>query len=123
VYAIALAQTLGAYSVVTDDVKQGGPYMSLLQFVEEDVRPFNFVDLIILQYLAGGFSVTEAKKCFDKINGDAKLNWSFRAHLAKFIQRFWTEPYHKTEREWMETYCNEYEVDFVELVKKLGKGI
>ena len=32
VYAISLAQTLGAYSLVTDDTKQGGPYMSLLQF-------------------------------------------------------------------------------------------
>ena len=30
VYAISLAQTLGAYSLVTDDTKQGGPYMSLL---------------------------------------------------------------------------------------------
>lgn len=30
VYAISLAQTLGAYSLVTDDIKQGGPYMSLL---------------------------------------------------------------------------------------------
>ena len=31
VYAISLAQTIGAYSLVTDDTKQGGPYMSLLQ--------------------------------------------------------------------------------------------
>ena len=30
VYAISLAQTIGAYSLVTDDIKQGGPYMSLL---------------------------------------------------------------------------------------------
>jgi predicted nucleic acid-binding protein len=30
VYAISLAQTLGAYSLVTDDTKQGGPYMSCL---------------------------------------------------------------------------------------------
>ena len=26
VYAISLAQTIGAYSLVTDDTKQGGPY-------------------------------------------------------------------------------------------------
>ena len=37
VYAISLAQTLGAYSLVTNDIKQGGPYMSLLQF-EDDIR-------------------------------------------------------------------------------------
>lgn len=27
VYAISLAQTIGAYSLVTDDTKQGGPYI------------------------------------------------------------------------------------------------
>ena len=40
VYAISLAQTIGAYSLVTDDTKQGGPYMSLLQleFSEESIK-------------------------------------------------------------------------------------
>ena len=52
VYAISLAQTLGAYSLVTDDTKQGGPYMSLLQF-EDDVMPFTFADVLILRYLDG----------------------------------------------------------------------
>ena len=31
VYAISLAQTIGAYSLITDDTKPGGPYASLLQ--------------------------------------------------------------------------------------------
>ena len=48
VYAISLAQTIGAYSIVTDDTKQGGPYMSLLQF-EDDIMPFNFADILILR--------------------------------------------------------------------------
>ena len=52
VYAISLAQTLGAYSLVTDDTKQGGPYMSLLQF-EDDIMPFTFADVLILRYLMG----------------------------------------------------------------------
>lgn len=52
VYAISLAQTLGAYSLVTDDTKQGGPYMSLLQF-EDDIMPFTFADVLILRYLVG----------------------------------------------------------------------
>lgn len=50
VYAISLAQTVGAYSLVTDDTKQGGPYMSLLQF-EDDIMPFTFADVLILRYL------------------------------------------------------------------------
>ncbi|MDO4330763.1 MAG: PIN domain-containing protein, partial [Lachnospiraceae bacterium] len=52
VYAISLAQTIGAYSLVTDDTKQGGPYMSLLQF-EDDIMPFTFADVLILRYLVG----------------------------------------------------------------------
>lgn len=48
VYAISLAQTLGAYSLVTDDTKQGGPYMSLMQ-LEYDVKPFTFADILILR--------------------------------------------------------------------------
>ena len=50
VYAISLAQTIGAYSLVTDDIKQGGPYMSLLQ-MEYDIMPFTFADILILRYL------------------------------------------------------------------------
>ncbi len=58
VYAISLAQTIGAYSLVTDDIKQGGPYMSLLQF-EDDVMPFTFADVLILRYLMG---ITDASQ-------------------------------------------------------------
>ena len=47
VYAISLAQTIGAYSLVTDDTKQGGPYMSLLQ-LDYDIMPFTFADVLIL---------------------------------------------------------------------------
>ena len=50
VYAISLAQTIGAYSLVTDDIKPGGPYMSLLQ-LEYEVMPFTFAELLILRYL------------------------------------------------------------------------
>lgn len=43
VYAISLAQTIGAYSLVTDDTKQGGPYMSLLQLDYDIMGRFDFV--------------------------------------------------------------------------------
>ena len=52
VYAISLAQTIGAYSLVTDDIKQGGPYMSLLQFNDE-IMPFTFADVLIFRFLLG----------------------------------------------------------------------
>lgn len=67
VYAISLAQTLGAYSLVTDDIKQGGPYMSLLQF-DDDVMPFTFADVLILRYLIGTVDEFQTVQDFNTIN-------------------------------------------------------
>ncbi len=72
VYAISLAQTLGAYSLVTDDTKQGGPYMSLLQF-EDDVMPFTFADVLILRYLLGIADENQTVKDFNAINNASKF--------------------------------------------------
>lgn len=73
VYAISLAQTLGAYSLVTDDIKQGGPYMSLLQF-DDDVMPFTFADVLILRYLIGTVDEFQTVQDFNTINlGNADL--------------------------------------------------
>ena len=96
VYAISLAQTLGAYSIVTDDTKQGGPYMSLLQF-EDDIMPFTFADLLILRYLMGISNENQTVKDFDAVNIASELNWTFRSQLSKFIRRFFKEPYREED--------------------------
>lgn len=100
VYAISLAQTLGVYSLVTDDIKQGGPYMSLLQF-EDEVMPFSFADVLILRYLFDGADAEQTVKDFKKINDASKLNWSLKSHLVKFINRFWSDPYREEDKMWM----------------------
>lgn len=100
VYAISLAQTLGVYSLVTDDIKQGGPYMSLLQF-EDEIMPFTFADVLILRYLFDGADAEQTVKDFKKINDASKLNWSLKSHLVKFINRFWSDPYREGDRMWM----------------------
>ncbi len=79
VYAISLAQTLGAYSLVTDDTKQGGPYMSLLQF-EDNVMPFTFADVLILRYLVGDADENQTVNDFNMINNSSSLNWSFKSY-------------------------------------------
>ena len=89
VYAISLAQTLGAYSLVTDDTKQGGPYMSLLQF-EDDIMPFTFADILILRYLLGMTDENQTVEDFDSINTSSDLNWSFKSQVIKFIKRFFS---------------------------------
>ena len=87
VYAISLAQTLGAYSLVTNDTKQGGPYMSLLQF-EDDIMPFTFADVLILRYLIGTVDENQTLKDFNSINTSSNLNWSFKSQVIKFVKRF-----------------------------------
>jgi len=100
VYAISLAQTLGAYSLVTDDTKQGGPYMSLLQF-DDDIMPFTFADVLILRYLFGDADAIQTVKEFDQINNASNLNWSFKSQISKFIIRFLKDPYRHEDEAWI----------------------
>ena len=74
VYAIALAQTIGAYFLVTDDTKQGGPYMSLMQF-NDDIMPFTFADILILRYLFENADALKTVEDFDLINKKNDLNF------------------------------------------------
>ena len=100
VYAISLAQTIGAYSLVTDDTKQGGPYMSLLQF-DDDIMPLTFADVLILRYLVGDADESMTVKDFNLINNSSNLNWSFRSQVSKFIKRFLKDPYRSEDTGWI----------------------
>ena len=100
VYAISLAQTIGAYSLVTDDTKQGGPYMSILQF-DDDIMPLTFADVLILRYLVGDADESLTVKDFNLINNSSNLNWSFRSQVSKFIKRFLKDPYRSEDTEWI----------------------
>ena len=105
VYAISLAQTIGAYSLVTDDIKQGGPYMSLLQ-LEYDVMPFTFADILILRYLLGVVDEFQTLNDFDKINSASDLRWSLKSQIVKFIKRFLKDPYKEEDKEWIQKLLN-----------------
>ena len=122
VYAISLAQTLGAYSLVTDDTKQGGPYMSLLQF-EDDIMPFTFADVLILRYLIGTVDENQTVEDFNLINNSSDLNWSFRSQVTKFVKRFIKDPYRSEDSEWIrklsETYDFSIKVKLIALSKLL----
>lgn len=110
VYAISLAQTLGAYSLVTDDTKQGGPYMSLLQF-DDDIMPFTFADVLILRYLIGTVDENQTLSDFNAINTCSDLNWSFKSHIIKFINRFFKDPYRDEDRLWMKELASHHRID------------
>ncbi|MCP1111024.1 hypothetical protein M2145_002050 [Lachnospiraceae bacterium PF1-21] len=111
VYAISLAQTLGIWSLITDDIKQGGPYTSLLQFMDNEIVPLNYVDLLILLYLRGDFSASVTKAKFDVINNTSDLKWSMKSHIARFINRFVVSPFQASEKEWMNEYVKTYNIN------------
>lgn len=120
VYAISLAQTLGAYSLVTDDTKQGGPYMSLLQF-EDDVMPFTFADVLILRYLMGITEADQTVKDFDAVNTASNLNWAFRSQLSKFIKRFLKDPYREEDVAWIRELEKKNEINLKDKLIHLSK--
>ena len=120
VYAISLAQTLGAYSLVTDDIKQGGPYMSLLQF-EDEIMPFTFADVLILRYLMGITDAPQTVKDFDTVNTAAELEWTFRSQLSKFIRRFLKDPYREEDRTWIRGFAKKYGIELKEKFGMLSK--
>lgn len=120
VYAISLAQTLGAYALVTDDTKQGGPYMSLLQLTY-DVMPFNFTDILILRYLFGTVDEYRTVTDFNAVNEASDLNWSLKSQLAKFIRRFFKNPYKHEEREWIVKWSAENKIDIIAKLKALSR--
>ena len=120
VYAISLAQTIGAYSLVTDDIKHGGPYMSLLQF-EDDVMPFTFADVLILRYLMGITDASQTVRDFDAVNKAADLDWTFRSQLSRFIRRFLKDPYREEDIAWIRELKKKYSIKLEEKLRTLGK--
>ena len=122
VYAISLAQTLGAYSLVTDDTKQGGPYMSLLQ-LEDDVMPLTFADVLILRYLMGIADEYQTVRDFDAVNTAAEMNWAFRSQLSKFIRRFLIDPYKKEDTIWIQNLAKEHGIKLKDKLERLRKQL
>lgn len=120
VYAISLAQTLGAYSLVTDDTKQGGPYMSLLQF-EDDIMPFTFADVLILRYLIEAVDENQTVKDFNLINNSSDLNWSLRSQVKKFIKRFIKDTYRSEDSEWIRKLSEAYNFSIKAKLTALSK--
>ena len=121
VYAISLAQTIGAYSIITDDIKQGGPYMSLLQFVNEEIMPFTFADVLILRYLIGFSNEQQTLWDFDAINKASDLNWSFKSQIRKFIDRFIKNTYDNKDKDWFDKMIDEYDIRVKSRITSLVK--
>lgn len=112
VYATALARTLGAFAVVTDDIKLYGPHYTLMVMLDSNVMPFSFNEVLLLNYLDGIINADEYIDYFNLINETCKLNWDFSSKLRNIIKRFSKDPYTLREKEWMRDYCSSRDISF-----------
>lgn len=118
VFAIALAKTFSINALVTDDIKQGGPYMTLLQF-SDSVIPLDFADILILRYLNEDVDSIQTINDFSLINNSSNLNWSFVSHLKRFTNRFFVEPYTSNDTLWIKRFLGVKTAGVIEKIKQL----
>lgn len=110
--AIALARTLGAVDLVTDDTKPGGPHHYLMRIPESKVMPFAYYEIIILLYLMGTYSATEAIGIFDEIRAHSPdQSFSFSSRFKFFVNRFMNIVYSKREELWFNRFCESHSVN------------
>lgn len=110
VYAIAMAKTLGCMCLVTDDIKEYGPHYTLMRIEDSEVMPFTFYELLFLDYLEQGLTDEELYDRFKKICDSAGEHWRKTRCLSKlsaFKRRFFLSPYTESEREWMQSFCED----------------
>ena len=112
VYAIALAQTLGVASVVTDDIKQYGPHYTLMRMIDSEIIPLAFHEVLLLEFLSGSISSVRYIELFEKINESCCLNWDILSKTKNSIRRFLSNPDLDREILWMQSFCDTHGTDF-----------
>ena len=67
VHAIALARSIGAISVVTDDTKDHGPHYALMRIPDSNIIPLTFYEVLILLYLKGDYTSSQTIDVFKNV--------------------------------------------------------
>ncbi len=93
-----------------------------MQF-DDDIKPFNFADVLLLRYMLDKADSYQTVKDFNDINIASDLQWSFKSQISKFIRRFWKVPYTSKDVEWMQKIVLENNIKvkskFIELNKRI----
>jgi len=123
VYAIAMAKTLGCVSLVTDDIKEYGPYYTLMRIVNSEVMPFAFYELLFLDYLEMRISEEGLVDKFNAICEESNLKMNLSSKLKGFVIRFWRDPFNENDEEWMKNFCNDNGINAKSRLYKLSQYI
>jgi hypothetical protein len=110
VYAIALARTLGAISVVTDDIKERGPHYFLLREVDSDILPFAFYELMLLDFIEGKITPEDFVKQFNLVNDLLTNRMNMESKIKSFVRRFWISPYTDRDKRWINGFCDQLRI-------------
>jgi len=121
VYAIAMAKTLGCISLVTDDIKERGPHYVLMRILDSDVMPFAFYEILFLDYLESEITEEELLNRFNTIRDLSELRMNCSSKLKTFMRRFWADPYSENEKEWMNFFCTEKNIDAKQRLQRLHR--
>ena len=111
VHTIALARSIGAISVVTDDTKDHGPHYALMRIPDSNIIPLTFYEVLILLYLKGVYTSSQTIDIFNNIlNKAPELPYDLKSKIKTFIKRFVKEPYTDRDFIWFKTFCLEFHI-------------
>ena len=122
--AIALAKLLGAMSVVTDDIKTGGPHYTLMCLPDSDLIPFTYYELIIMLYMMNAYSAETVVETIETVKKHSpEYNFDLTSKLKKFINRTLRDPYSKRDKRWFDDFAKQNNIDILEKIKQLRSYI
>mgnify|MGYP001326762354 FL=1 len=92
-----------------------------MRMIESDVIPLAFFEILLLDYLERNISEEELINMYQLVCQFSGITWRFESKLKGFIKRFWSDPYNKNEKEWMNCFCKEKEINAKERILELLK--
>jgi predicted nucleic acid-binding protein len=118
-HAIALAQAMGLFALVSDDTKQFGPHDTLVRGLIADVMPFAFYELLFLRYLNSELTTLELHGEFDIVVAKLEKPMEFSSRIKRTIRRFTGKEAEKRDLEWFRSYCAEKQIDYHKRIRDL----
>lgn len=90
-----------------------------MRFIDSDVMPFAFYELLFLDYLEGKTTKEDVVVFFILICETSDMRMSFISKLKSFVRRFWHKPYSEREAEWMVKFCDDNSINAKKCLQEL----
>ena len=74
-------------------------------------------------FLLGVVDEVQTVRDFNVINTTSDLKWTLKSQVAKFIRRFWKEPYKWDDKQWMQKLVSDHQIKVKSKFQKLGELI